>query len=71
MSNKYDDIINLEHPVSKKHPQMSIYNRAAQFAPFKSLDGFDDEIDDTAKEQQGRAGDLGEGFSRESFVDDI
>jgi len=71
MSNKYDDIIKLAHPVSKKHPQMSIYNRAAQFAPFKALDGFEDEIDDTAKEQKGRSGDLGEGFSREAFLDDI
>jgi len=71
MSNKYDDIIKLEHPVSKKHPQMSIYNRAAQFAPFKALDGFDEEIDDTAKVQKGRAGELGEGFTRETFVDDI
>ena len=30
---KYDDIINLPHHVSKKHPQMPIADRVAQFAP--------------------------------------
>ena len=33
MSGKYDDIINLPHPTSKKHPRMSRQNRAAQFSP--------------------------------------
>ena len=35
--NKYDDIINMPHHVSKKHPQMDIRDRAAQFAPFDAL----------------------------------
>ena len=38
---EYDDIINLPHPVSKKHPQMSMMARAAQFAPFAALGSFD------------------------------
>lgn len=49
MKGKYDDIINLPHPVSKKHPQMSLYDRAAQFAPFAALTGYEDEIKETAR----------------------
>ena len=44
MSNKYDDIINLSHHISTKHPQMSLEARAAQFAPFAALTGYEDEI---------------------------
>ena len=40
----YEDIINLPHHVSKRHPQMSMWNRAAQFAPFAALTGYDDAI---------------------------
>ena len=49
MSGKYDDIINLPHHVSKKHPQMSIDARAAQFAPFSALTGYDEEIEKVVK----------------------
>lgn len=42
MKKNYDDIINLEHHVSQKHPQMSLDARAAQFAPFAALTGFDE-----------------------------
>ena len=37
MIDNYDDIINLPHHVSERHPQMSMMNRAAQFAPFAAL----------------------------------
>ena len=49
MINKYEDIINLPHPESKKHSRMSIEARAAQFAPFSALTGYDDEIKETAR----------------------
>ena len=47
---KYDDIINLPHYVSKKHPQMSVHDRAAQFAPFAALTGHEEAIEETAKD---------------------
>ena len=37
---RYDDIINLERPISAKHPPMARIDRAAQFAPFQALSGF-------------------------------
>lgn len=46
----YDDIINLPHHVSKNHPQMSMRDRAAQFAPFAALTGYEGVIDSTTKE---------------------
>ena len=45
----YQDILYLEHHVSKKHPQMSIYNRAAQFAPFAALTGHQAAIEEAAR----------------------
>ena len=50
--NNYDDIINLPHHVSGKHSQMSMWNRAAQFAPFAALTGYDNVITETAKENE-------------------
>ena len=40
----YDDIINLPHHQSKNHPHMLMHDRAAQFAPFAALTGYDDAI---------------------------
>ena len=47
---QYDDIINLPHHISQKHPQMSLYARAAQFAPFAALTGYEDAIKQTSRE---------------------
>lgn len=44
MKNDYDDIINMPHHVSQRHPQMSMWNRAAQFAPFAALTGYGEAI---------------------------
>lgn len=46
---KYDDIINLPHHVSKRHPRLSMKQRAAQFAPFAALSGFEDAIIETSR----------------------
>ena len=46
---KYADIINLPHHVSRKHPQMSMADRAAQFSPFAALTGHDAAIAEAAR----------------------
>ncbi len=46
--NNYDDIINLDRPISK-HPASSMESRASQFAPFAALVGYDSEIKETAR----------------------
>lgn len=45
----YSDIINLKRPVSKKHPKMKTSDRAAQFAPFAALTGYDAAVRETAR----------------------
>ena len=49
MSGPYDDMIDLPHPTSKKHPRMSISDRAAMFSPFAALSGHGDAIAETAR----------------------
>lgn len=46
---RYDDIIDLPHHVSKKHPQMSLHDRAAQFSPFAALTGYEDAVGEAAR----------------------
>ena len=41
MNKKYEDMLDMEHHVSKKHPRMSMHDRAAQFSPFAALTGYD------------------------------
>ena len=45
----YDDIINMPHKVSNVHKRMSLYNRAAQFAPFAALTGYNEAINETKR----------------------
>lgn len=49
--NNYKKIINLprHEPDPLKHPRMTVYNRAAQFAPFAALTGFEEAVDETAR----------------------
>ena len=49
MSGQYDDIINLPHHVSATRPQMPLLDRAAQFAPFAALTGYDAAIKETGR----------------------
>ena len=48
----YDDIINLPHHTSQRHPRMSMYNRAAQFSPFAALTGYEKAIEEARKKQE-------------------
>ena len=49
MTGPYKDIISLPHPVSARHPRMPLPDRAAQFAPFAALTGYDAAIRETAR----------------------
>ena len=46
---KYNGIIYLPHHVSKTRPQMPMSDRAAQFAPFAALTGYDSAIKETGR----------------------
>lgn len=48
-THKYDDIINLPHPVSKSHLPMPLSDRAAQFSPFAALTGYEAAMEETAR----------------------
>ncbi len=45
----YEDILHLPHHVSVKHPQMTMEERAAQFAPFAALTGHKEAISEAQR----------------------
>ena len=49
MSELYRDIIDLPHHISPKRQGMSLSDRAAQFAPFSALTGYDEVITETGR----------------------
>lgn len=49
MAGKYDDIIHLARPISQRHARMTIQDRAAQFAPFAALTGYEDVIEESGR----------------------
>ena len=53
-THKYDDVIHLPHPISRRHGRMSNYDRAAQFSPFAALTGFDALVEETGRLTQQR-----------------
>ncbi len=52
MKENYEEIINLPHHVSKTHTPMSMWNRAAQFAPFAALNGHNSALMETEKQNE-------------------
>ena len=59
MAENYDDIINLPHHISKKHRPMPREARAAQFAPFAALTGYESDVNEAAR-YTGKRRELGE-----------
>ena len=49
---RYQAILHRPHPISTKHPPMPREKRAAQFAPFAALTGYEDAIQDSIQENQ-------------------
>lgn len=49
---EYEDIINMPHHTSKRHPRMSMEARAAQFAPFAALTGYEHAIKEAQREKE-------------------
>ena len=45
----YEDIVDLPHHVSRTHPPMDLARRAAQFAPFAALTGYEEAVEETAR----------------------
>lgn len=46
---KYDDMIEMKHWEPRTRPRMSAMDRAAQFAPFAALTGYDAMVSETAR----------------------
>ena len=55
----YADIIDLPHYEPKHHPRMPMWNRAAQFAPFAALTGYDAAIQETASRWNDKTDNVG------------
>lgn len=48
-AHRYDDIIELPHHQSVERAHMPLQDRAAQFAPFAALSGYEEAIEETAR----------------------
>lgn len=56
----YEDIIDLPPHISKKHPQPTMMDRAARFAPFAAITGYEEMVLEEARVTEERV-DLDEG----------
>ena len=45
----YEDIVNLPPHISKKHPQPTMMDRAARFAPFAAITGYEEMVLEEAR----------------------
>ena len=45
----YEDIVDLPHHVSRKHPQPTVADRAARFAPFAAITGYEEMVLEEAR----------------------
>ena len=52
----YSDIIDIPHWEPLKHERMSLFERASQFSPFAALTGYDEMIDEEAREVDAEEG---------------
>jgi hypothetical protein len=48
-NNKYSNIISIPYVKSTRHKQMSLNDRAAQFAPFSALSGYEESISEVRR----------------------
>ena len=51
-SEDYADIVNLPRPEPQNHQRMPLTKRAAQFAPFAALTGFDKVVSETIRQHE-------------------
>ena len=51
-THRYDDLLDMPHPEPTTRPRMSMHERAAQFAPFAALSGYQEAIDETGQYTQ-------------------
>lgn len=54
LNEKYEKIINMKRPVSESRYPMSMHDRAAQFAPYSALSGYEDAVEETARLTDGK-----------------
>ena len=54
MIEKYKDILYLEHPTSRYHSRMPMIKRAAQFAPFSALAGYEEAQQEAIRRNESR-----------------
>lgn len=52
MTDKYKDMLYLQHPEPVGHPRMLLQDRAAQFSPFAALTGYEDALRETARQTE-------------------